>query len=211
MAGKKQGFTARITDYPKQDVIVDTDTGEIIKLTETVSTRTIEVPIMEGYVDMKLPQKFRFNNGGFITIFQKAMANIALFAKLSKEEYRILLYLIGTCGIDNSICIDLVQLGDNLGMKKPNVSRALKGLVERNIILRKDGYRYGKNPLPMELSLNYDQINYNIAYNGKIKTFKENLGKHPALTDGNGNNLDKESVNFIEVDGEKVAALPFKD
>ena len=74
MAAKKQSYTAKLTDYPRQEIEVDKDTGEVIKMTETISTRTIEVPILEDYVDVKLPRKFKFNNGGFITIFQKAMA-----------------------------------------------------------------------------------------------------------------------------------------
>ena len=183
---KKEVYTAKLTDYPRQEMIVDKETGEIIKMKETITERTIEVPVMEDYVDVKLPKKFKFNNGGFITIFQKAMANIALFANLSKEEYRMLLYLIGTCGMGNSICIDLVQLAETLGMKKPNVSRALKGLVERNIVIRKDGYRYGKTPLPFELHLNFDQINYDLAYNGKTKEFGGKKGTHPALMKADG-------------------------
>ena len=168
--GEKRTYTAKITDHPRQEV--DMETGEIT-MTETIVSRSMTVPLLENYVDIKLPRKFRFNNGGFITVFQKAMANIALFGNLSKEEYRMLLYLIGTCGPANSICIDLVQLSEQLSMKKSNVSRALKGLVERNIVIRKDGYRYGKTPLPFELHLNFDQINYDLAYNGKIKEFKK--------------------------------------
>lgn len=184
--GQKKTYTAKITDYPRQEIEVDEETGEIIKMTETVVQRTVEVPVMEDYVDIKLPRKFRFNNGGFITIFQKAMANIALFGNLSKEEYRMLLFLIGTCGAANSICIDLVQLSEKLSMKKSNVSRALKGLVERNIVIRKDGYRYGKTPLPFELHLNFDQINYDLAYNGKIKEFGKHKSEHPKLMQSDG-------------------------
>lgn len=181
---KKESYTAKLIDYPRQEVVVDKDTGEIIKMTEV--TRTIEVPILEDYIDVKIPKKFKFNNGGFVTIFQKAMANIAMFGNLSKEEYKMLLYLIGTCGMGNSICIDLVKLADTLNMKKPNVSRALKGLVERNIVIRKDGYRYGKTPLPFELHLNFDQINYDLAYNGKTKEFRKKKTEHPQLMQADG-------------------------
>lgn len=181
--GEKRTYTAKITDHPRQEV--DMETGEIT-MTETIVSRSMTVPLLENYVDIKLPRKFRFNNGGFITVFQKAMANIALFGNLSKEEYRMLLYLIGTCGPANSICIDLVQLSEQLSMKKSNVSRALKGLVERNIVIRKDGYRYGKTPLPFELHLNFDQINYDLAYNGKIKEFKKHKVEHPILMKSDG-------------------------
>lgn len=225
MAGKKQSYTAKLTDYPRQECEVNQDTGEVIKMTETISTRTIEVPVLENYVDVKLPRKFKFNNGGFITVFQKAMANIAMFGNLSKEEYKMLLYLIGTCGMGNSICIDLVQLANTLGMKKPNISRALKGLVERNIVIRKDGYRYGKTPLPFELHLNFDQINYDLAYNGKTKEFRKKKNEHPELMQADGETpllgshepgkpirrLTESGTELVDPDtGEVLPELPFK-
>lgn len=185
MAKKKDTYTAQYTHYAHPEEVLDPVTGEVrMKLTEETITRTVEV--MPDYVDIKMPKKFRFNNGNFITIFQKAMANIALFANLSKEEYKLLIYLIGTCGIGNSICTDLDKLADELSMKKPNVSRGLKGLVQRNIVVRKDGYRYGKTPLPFELHLDFDQINYDLAYNGKIKHYREDKDKHPLLMQSDG-------------------------
>jgi hypothetical protein len=144
---------------------------------------------------MKLPERHLFNNGGFVTVFQKALNNIIKFANLSKNEMILLMYLIANCSQDNSVCVDLVFLSEELSMKKPNVSLALKGLVQRRIILRKDGYRYGKNPLPMELKLNYDQINYHIAYNGKIKTFASKKSKHPLITEPDGRTLLEDHSN----------------
>ncbi len=195
---KKQNYTAKLTDYPRQEVVVDKETGEVIKMTEV--TRTIEVPVLEDYVDVKLPRKFKFNNGGFVTIFQKAMANIAMFGKLSKGEMQLLLYLIGTCGMGNSICIDLVKLSKDLGTSKGNASNYLKGLVERNIVIRKDGYRYGKTPLPFELHLNFDQINYDLAYNGKTKEFGKKKSEHPQLMQADGETplLQKKNEKLFE-------------
>lgn len=149
---------------------------------QKITRETIENEIIDDYVDVKLPKKHQLNNGGFITIFQKAMLNIAILSNLTKNEYQILLYLIGTAGVDNSVSLDLNIISDALNIKKPNVSSALGSLVSRNIVLRKNGYRYGNNPLPFELSLNYDQINYDLAYNGKVKEFKNVQFKHPQIS-----------------------------
>lgn len=149
---------------------------------QKITKETIENEIVDDYTDVKLPKKHKFNNGDFITIFQKTMANIALFSNLSRGEYKLLLYLIGTAGIDNSVSLDLNILCSELNEHKSNISGSLKGLVERNIIFRKDGYRYGNQPLPFELSLNYDQINYDLAYNGRIKDFKKVQYKHPEIS-----------------------------
>lgn len=195
------------------------------KLTERVVERSIEVPMMEGYVDLKLPKKWRFNNGSFVTVFQKALMNIAMFAKLSKNEHQLLLYLLGSCLADNSICIDLVQIANDLNLDKSNASKALKGLVQRNIVLRKDGFRYGKNPLPMELSLNFDQLNYNLAYTGRTKEYSKKKTVHPPLTEPDGVTLleahepgkpirvlTNSGAELVDPDtGEILPELPFED
>ena len=93
-------------------------------------------------------------------------------------------------------------------MKKSNVSRALKGLVQRNIVIRKDGYRYGKTPLPFELHLNFDQINYDLAYNGKIKEFGKHKTEHPQLMKPDGETPLLSSIKGIE-DSEELPQLPF--
>lgn len=165
------------------------------KQTEKIVERSIEVPILDNYIDIKLPKKHKFNNGNFITIFQKAMVNISKFAKFTKNEYQLFLYLIGAAGSDNSVCVDLNFLAKELNIKKPNVSTALKGLTRRNIVIRRDGYRYGNNPLPIELSLNYDQLNYNVAYNGQTKLFHEKSPKHPSVTDIEGRVLNELEKN----------------
>lgn len=185
MTQKKDTYTAQYTHYAHPEEVVDPKTGEVkVRLTEETITRTVEVT--PEFVDLKVPKKFRFNNGNFVTIFQKAILNMAMFGKLSKNEMHLLLYLIGSCGVGNSICTDLDKLSNDLGLRKPNVSAALKGLVERNIVVRKDGYRYGKTPLPIELHLDFDQINYDLAYNGKIKNYRENKSNHPQLMEADG-------------------------
>lgn len=182
--------------------------------TETRIERSIELPIYEGYVDMKLPERFRYNNGDFITVFQKALKNIVMFGNLTKNEAMLLLYLIGSASQDNSVNIDLKVLSEDLQMKKSNVSTALKGLVCRNIILRKDGYRYGNQPLPMELTLNYDQINYNVAYNGKIKNFQSNRREHPRITETDGKTLledHRDGQPFRQLQGDGTMLLISSD
>lgn len=155
----------------------------------TIESRTIikedkivhEIEDKEGYSIHVLPDKKRFNNGNFIVLFQELLIAIAIEGNLTKNEYQLLIYLIGKTGYDNSVLLDLQILSDDLGVKKSNISTALKGLVMRNIIIRKDGYRYGNQPLPMELSFNYDQLNYKLAYNGKIGNYSKTKHQHPEI------------------------------
>lgn len=122
---------------------------------------------VDGYVDVRLPKKHKYNNGGFITVFQEGLRVIARYGKLSKSEMALLLWLIGIAGMDGSVETNLEEIKKNLSIGKPMASKALKGLVQRNIVIRKDGNRFDREPLSMKLSFNYDQLNYNLAYNEK--------------------------------------------
>lgn len=134
-----------------------------------------------GYEDVRLPKRHRFNNGEFITIFQGAMKAIAQYGDLTKSQYQLMIWLLGTAGIDGSIDTNLDSISSELGISKPMASKALKGLVQRNIVIRKDGTRYDRQPLPMELTLNYCQLNYKLGYKGKTSMFKQNVVKHPDI------------------------------
>ena len=154
---------------------VDEETGEIIR-------QAVETEYVPGFVDVKLPKRKHLGNGDFITVFQNTMFRIATEAKLSKNEMQILFYLLGTAGFDNSIYIDLDILSGDLDIKKPNVSTALKGLLKRNIIIKRDGYRGGNQKTkPIELSINYDQLNYSITWKGDYNEHKKVKMNHPEI------------------------------
>ena len=154
---------------------VDEETGEIIR-------QAVETEYVPGFVDVKLPKRKHLGNGDFITVFQNTMFRIATEAKLSKNEMQILLYLLGTAGFDNSIYIDLDILSADLDIKKPNVSTALKGLLKRNIIIKRDGYRGGNQKTkPFELSINYDQLNYGITWKGDYNEHKKVKMNHTEI------------------------------
>ena len=155
---------------------------------------------IEGFRSAKVPIKSYFNNGDFVTIFQEALKEIITKGELNKNELKLLIYLVATTGKDNQVSIDLNILTSDLKIKKPNVSTALAGLVERNIILRKDGYRYRKQALPMQLSVNYDQFNYDLAYAGKVSQYKKVKDNHPLIVKKDDDKpLDKyKQTNILE-------------
>lgn len=154
---------------------VDEETGEILR-------QAVETEYVPGFVDVKLPKRKHLGNGDFLVIFQNTMLRIATEAKLTKNEMQLLLYLLGTASFDNSVCVDLDILVEALKVDKGNISRALKGLVQRNIVIRKDGYKGGsQRTLPMELSINYDQINYGITWKGDYNEHKKVKMNHPEI------------------------------
>ena len=187
---KKQGTKARLNQYytdefgkmysqSVEDETFINENGEEVTRKKII---TEEIQKREGWDIVTLPERHKFANGGFITVFQDALLTILQHGRLSKLETNLLLYVLATAGVDGSIETNLDVISDMLGAKKPNVSIALKGLVQRNIIIRKDGNRYDRSPLQLNLKFNYDQINYNLAYNGKTKLFQRKKAEHPALS-----------------------------
>ena len=51
--------------------------------------------------------------------------------------------MLSETNFDNYVCISQQYIADELGMKRPNVTKAIKGLKEKNIIV--EGPRLGLN------------------------------------------------------------------
>jgi hypothetical protein len=182
---KKRNIQGIMQEY------VDTETGELIR-------QTVTTEVIEGYVDVKLPEKHKFNNGNFIVLFQKSMLEIVRnFDKFSQDEHKLLLYLLGTAGIGNSVYLDYPTLIEELKIDRPRASRAVTNLDKKGIIIRSSSIRKKNESQLMKISVNFDQLNYNLAYNGKIKDFKTLKHKHPPI-----------SINSQEIDPRQMI-LPF--
>ena len=160
-----------------QQEFVDEETGEIIR-------QTVTTEVVEGYRDVKLPDRAKLNNGRFITLFQEAMLTIsgnANKSKMKREELIILIYLLGSAGIGNSVVLQQDEIVKATGIEQGNVSRALKLLKEKRIVLERSKYKNGRGKVDWEFQINFDQLNYNLAYNGKIKDFSKVKHTHPPL------------------------------
>lgn len=130
-------------------VTIDSNTGEIVP-TPYVNTKRAPHPYKEGMVQMS----------------QNAAVSLAN-ERLGEEAYRVFLYLYGILDFHNLLLIDLKEVGDRLGMKRGNVSRAVTKLVDRHILLR--GPKVGR-------SFTY-RINPNYAYKGSVVALKKDLAK----------------------------------
>lgn len=152
------------------------------RITREIIEREISSEYSEDYRNVLIPKKHKFNNGDFITIFQGVMREIAK-AKLSKNELQMITYLIGSAGPYNSINIDLDTLCLELGDYKSNVCKTLNLLVHKNIIIKatKHGARMKGETNVYELSFNFDRLNYNLAYNGRVKEYKHIQHKDPKI------------------------------
>lgn len=72
---------------------------------------------------------------GWVAMSQEAVEAIATNIKDS-EDLRVFLMLVAKLDFDNYIQVPQVDIAKALGMKRSNVSRAIKNLVERQILLK---------------------------------------------------------------------------
>lgn len=152
------------------------------KITREIIEREISSEYDGEYRNITVRNKPKLNNGDFITLFQGVMLELSK-AELSKGEFRMLFYLIGTAQQGNAISIDLNTLCECLGEKKSNVCQTINSLAKKNIIIKatRQGARIKGETNYYELSLNFDRLNYQLAYKGKIKDYKHLQHRDPKI------------------------------
>lgn len=126
---------------------VDLDTGELVEGTVALLGRRIKSPYA----------------GGFFMSNQLALLELARDKDLGMEALRVLIYLCGRLDFENYIQLEQKEISEDLGMLKPNVSRAMKLLEDKGIIVR--GPRAGKSYVW--------HLNPNFGWKGKVKNFGE--------------------------------------
>lgn len=74
---------------------------------------------------------------------QDALIAIASDRELTLEPYRVLMVLFGKLDFENWICIQQAEIAETLNMQRPHVSRAIRILERKGILLR--GHKLGKS------------------------------------------------------------------
>jgi len=97
----------------KKTELVDPETGEIIYAL---------VPIRQKHI-----------GGGFFMGMQDGFSHLAK-SDLTLEETRVLMLLFSQLDFENWLRVAQIEIANELNMKKQNVSRAIKKLVEKGIL-----------------------------------------------------------------------------
>ncbi len=93
-----------------------------------------------GFVAVIRPkQKSSFER--HFTMNQAALKIIA--TELNHEQTQVLMMLLADLDYENYIQVAQIDIAESLGMKKPNVSKAVKNLIEFGIIL--EGPKIGRS------------------------------------------------------------------
>lgn len=99
--------------------------------------------------------------------------------ELTKNEYRVLMFLLSYMDKDNKIIIDAEMIEYHLGIGTTNVNKYIKRLESFRIIYKRNlGYRKGQ-----EVLLNFDIISPHMAFKNANKA--ENVTDHKRLMSAN--------------------------
>lgn len=139
-----QEATATIWRYQA----VNEMTGEVVELSAGIpGTRKWSVPRVQ--------------------LFQQGIQRVAEEGILGKEAWRVLGYLLGILDWDNWLVVPQVKIANALGMLQQQVSRAVKVLVENNLLVQ------AGRPYPRSAYRLSSDFAYKGQYNGWQKRQRE--------------------------------------
>ena len=84
----------------------------------------------KGYINRRRENRL---GGHWVATFQDGLAWMAE-QDMTGEQWRVFAYLVSRLDFDNYLKVQQTDICEKLKLKKPNVSRAIKRLVELNVI-----------------------------------------------------------------------------
>ena len=118
--------------------------------------------ILEGVIVYCGVKNNPYNTGWFMTS-QDALETLASDEDISKEAFRILMFLMARLDFENWIQVTQKEICEKTNIKKSNVSRGISLLEKKGIILR--GPKIGRS--------NAFRLNPYFGWKGKVKNLDE--------------------------------------
>jgi len=128
---------------------------------------------LKGYVDKYTGEEFGFPvivgrkrnpyGKGWVMNSQEAMVALAKDKDIKGETHRVLWFIGGILDFENWVQLSITEIGNELDLKQQAVSRAMKVLEEKQIILR--GPKVGRSYAFM--------LNPEFGWKGKVKNLDD--------------------------------------
>ncbi len=132
-----------------------------------------EMGKLKGYVDKYTGEEYGFPvivgrkrnpySKGWVMNSQDAAILLAKDKDIKGETHRVLWIIIGILDFENWVQLSVTEIAKELGMHRPDVSKAMKVLEEKEIILR--GPKVGRSYAFM--------LNPDFGWKGKVKNLDE--------------------------------------
>ena len=128
---------------------------------------------LKGYVDKYTGEEYGFPvivgrkrnpyRKGWVMNSQEAMIILAKDKDIKGETHRVLWFIGGILDFENWVQLSVTEIAEELELKQPNVSRAIKLLEKKEIIIR--GPKVGRSYAFM--------LNPHFGWKGKVKNLDE--------------------------------------
>jgi DNA-binding transcriptional regulator GbsR (MarR family) len=128
---------------------------------------------LKGYVDKYSGEEFGFPvivgrkrnpyGRGWVMNSQEAMLSLAKDKDIKGETHRVLWFIGGILDFENWVQLSVTEIADELDLKQPAVSRAMKVLEDKQIILR--GPKVGRSHAFM--------LNPEFGWKGKVVNLED--------------------------------------
>ncbi len=128
---------------------------------------------LKGYVDKYTGEEYGFPviigrkrdpyAKGWVMNSQEAMVILAKDKDIKGETHRVLWFIGGILDFENWVQLSVTEIAEELELKRPNVSRAIKLLEQKEIIIR--GPKVGRSHAFM--------LNPEFGWKGKVKNLDE--------------------------------------
>ena len=113
--------------------------------------------IFEEGVPVWVKAKIKWHEGFFMT-FQDAVLQVSQDREITGEMLRVWLNLLGRMSFENWVAVPQKEISDSLGIDRTRVSRSIKALMEKGLILK--GPKMGRTSAY--------KLNSKYAWKGKI-------------------------------------------
>ena len=128
---------------------------------------------LKGYVDKYTGEEYGFPvivgrkrnpyGKGWVMNSQEALEIVAKDKDIKGETYRVLFFICARLDFENWVQISITEIAKELGMHQPDVSKAMKILEQKEIILR--GPKVGRSYAFM--------LNPEFGWKGKVKNLED--------------------------------------
>jgi DNA-binding MarR family transcriptional regulator len=128
----------------------------------TTKDPSIYVPSEDTLIPAITLIRRKWKGASFFMGFQDGFIEIAKNRKLGLEAVRVLFFLLGQIEYENLLVVSQIEIARELGMKKQNVSRAIKLLITEKVLEIKDPHRKRRQRF---------SLNGEYAWKGSLKSF----------------------------------------